>query len=126
MALVFTAPFFDEEIHSSQRLLNLIGVGVWLINFIDGKDDGHVGSHSVVDGLFRLRHDVVIGSDDNDGDVRHLCTAGTHGCKCFVAWGVEEGDVASVFKGDVVGTDVLGDAASLASNYVSLADIVKE
>ena len=126
LALILAAPFFHEEVHGSQSLLNLVGVGVGLIYLVDGEDDGHVGSHGVADGFLRLRHDVVVGGDDDDGDVRHLCAAGTHGGKGFVTRGVEEGDVAAALERHVVRADVLRDAASFAGDDVRLADIVEQ
>ena len=96
------------------------------VHLVDGKDDGHVGRYGVADGLLGLRHDVVVGSDDDDGDVGDLGASGTHGGEGFVARGVEEGDFAAVVERHVVGTDVLRDAAGLACNDVRLADVVEE
>ena len=124
--MIFTTPFFDEEVHVGEFGLDAVGVGTGFVNLVDGKDDGDTGSLGVVDGFDGLGHDFVIGGDDDDSDIRHLGTAGTHGCESFVARGVEEGNLAAVGSGDLVGTDVLGDAARLTGNDVGLADIVKE
>ena len=126
LALVLAAPVLDEEVHLSEVLLDLLGVGSGLVYLVDGEDDGDPGSHGVVDGFLGLRHDVVVGSDDDDGDVGDLCTTGTHGGESLVARGVEEGDVASVLETYVVGTDVLCDATSLAGDDVGLADVVEQ
>ena len=106
--------------------LDLFGVGGRFINLIDGKDDGHIGSHSVVDGLFGLRHDVVVGSHDDDGDVGDLGTAGTHGSECLMTRGIEEGDMTAIVKRHVVGTDVLRDTTGLTGDNISPTDIVEQ
>ena len=126
LALVFTAPLLDEEVHVSQLGLDAVGVGTGFINLVDGKDDGHAGRLGVVDSLDGLRHDLVVGGDDDDGDIRHLGTAGTHGGEGLVTGGVEEGDLAAVGGLYLVSTDVLGDTARLAGDDVGLADIVEQ
>ena len=54
-----------------------------------------------------------------------LGAAGTHGGERLVARGVEEGDGLAVVV-DLVGADVLGDAAGLAGGDVGLADRVEQ
>ena len=86
---------------------------------------GHVGRLGVLDGLDRLRHHAVVGRDHEDHDVGHVRPAGTHGREGGVAGGVDEGD-EPVVLGDLVGTDVLGDAARLAGDDVGVADRVEQ
>ena len=126
LTLVLAAPLLDEEVHGSQAFLNLVGVGSRFIYLVDGKDDGHAGSRGMRNGLLRLRHDVVVCGNDDDGNVRHLGTAGTHGGESLVARRVEEGDVPSVVERHIVGTDVLRDAARLTRDDVGLADVVEQ
>ena len=67
-----------------------------------------------------------------DDDVGDLGAAGTHAGEGFVAWGVEEDDLAA--KGGrirlcdlhLVGADVLRDAAGFAAGDVGLADGVEQ
>ena len=73
----------------------------------------------------RLRHDAVVGGDDEDGDVRHLRAAGAHGRERLVARRVEERDLAAVDVG-LVGADVLGDPAGLGLDDRRLADRVEQ
>jgi len=80
----------------------------------------------VVDGLHGLGHDGVVGGDDDDYQVGDLGAAGTHGGKGLVTGGVEEGDAAAVGELDIVGSDVLGDAAGLTGDDVGLADVVQQ
>ena len=80
----------------------------------------------MVDGLLGLRHDVVIGSHDDDGNVGDLCTTGTHGGERLMTGCIKEGDMAAIGQGDVVCTDVLGDTTGLTCNHVGLSDIVEQ
>ena len=88
-------------------------VGALLVDLVDRDDDRHVGGAGVVDRLVGLRHDAVVGGDHDHGDVGDLGAAGAHGGERLVARGVEEGDRLVVVV-DLVGADVLGDAAGLA------------
>ena len=80
----------------------------------------------MVDGFLGLWHHVVVGSDDDDGDVGDLRTTSTHSGEGFVTRGVEEGDFATILEFHVVSTDVLGDTTSLTSDDVGIADVVEE
>ena len=80
----------------------------------------------MTDGLLSLWHDVVIGSNDNNGNIGDLSTTGTHGSERLVTWRIEEGDVLAVLHLHVVSTDVLSDTTGLTSNHIRLADIVEE
>ena len=80
----------------------------------------------MIDGLHGLGHDGVVGGYDDDDQVGDLGTAGTHGGEGLVTGGVEEGDAAAVGELDVVGSDVLGDAAGLTCDDVGLADVVQQ
>jgi hypothetical protein len=73
----------------------------------------------VIDRFNRLRHDGVIGSHNQHGDVGGLGAAGTHRGKGGVAGRVDEGDQLTVLL-DLIGTDVLGDAAGFALTTLAL------
>ena len=126
LALVLTAPFFHKVVHRGERGLDGIGVGAVFVNLVDGKDDGHTSCCGVVDGLLGLGHHVVVGRNDDDGNVGDLGTTSTHGGESFVTGSVEEGDLAAVLEFHVVGSDVLSDAAGLACNDVGVADVVEQ
>ena len=72
-----------------------------------------------------LFHDAVVCGNDQDDKVSDLGAAGAHGRKGLVAGRIQEDNVA-VLGPDVVGADVLGDAAGLAGGDVRLADGVKK
>ena len=80
----------------------------------------------MVDGFDGLRHHIIVGRHNNNGDVGNLRTAGTHGGKCFVARGIEEGDFAAIFEFNIVGPDMLGNTARFAGNYIGFTDVVEQ
>ena len=61
----------------------------------------------VIDRFNGLRHDAVIGSDDEHHDVGHIRTTRTHCSKSRVARCIDEGDVVSIILHSVR-ADVLG------------------
>ena len=61
-----TAPFFGDEFVFSQGLTDAFGVCAGLVDLIDGDDDGDAGCFGVVDGFDGLRHDAVVGGDDEN------------------------------------------------------------
>ena len=78
------------------------------------------------DSLLRGRHHTVIGSDDDDGNIRHLSTTGTHSSKGLVTRGIQKGNAVTVLQLHVVSTDVLGNTASLTGNNIGVSDMVKQ
>ena len=126
LALVFSAPVLYEDVHVGELLTNPFRIGSRFVYLVDCKDHRDSCSLCMVDCLDGLRHDCVIGSDDDDCKVGHLCSAGTHRREGLVTRGVEEGDVSSVRELHVVCTDVLGDTTGLTGNHISLADVVQK
>ena len=115
-----------------ELLDDLRGVRFGLVDLVDRDDDRHLGRAGVVDGLEGLGHDAVVGCDYDDDDVGDLGAAGTHAGEGLVTGGIEEDDLATEGGGvglgdfDLVGADVLGDAASFARGYVGGADGVEQ
>ena len=103
-----------------------------MINFVDGDEDRNFRGLRVVERFQRLRHDAVIGGDDEHDDVRDVRAAGAHGAECRVAGRVEKRDLRQLLfafgmrHGNRVGADVLRDAAGLARRDVGLADDVEQ
>jgi len=79
----------------------------------------------MMDGFLGLRHDAVVGRHHQDDQVGGFGAAGAHGGERLVARRIEEGDHAAR-RLDVVGADVLGDAAGLAVGDARLADVVEQ
>ena len=117
---------FDLHFVLQQLAADTLGLGTGLVDLVDGDDDRHAGRARMRNGFRRLRHDAVVGRDHQDHDVRHLGAARTHGREGGVAGRVDEGDRQPRRGGDLVGADVLGDAAGLAGDDVGLADRVEQ
>ncbi len=95
-------------------------VGAFLVNLVDRDDDRYAGRFGVIDRFNRLRHDAVIGGDDQDGDIRHLRAPRPHGRKGFVAGRIQKSDLAllawmiGIIHFHLIRADMLRDAAELA------------
>ena len=112
-----------------QLAADLGRVGVRLVDLVDRDHDRHAGRLGVVERLDGLRHHAVVGRDHEDRDVGRLRATSTHGGERLVTRGVDEGDatvVAVDLGGDLVGTDVLGDATGLLVDDVGVAQRVEE
>ena len=75
--------------------------------------------------LYSLRHDTVVGGNNQDYDICKMGTAGTHLGECLVARSIQEYNAASVDL-DLVCTDVLGDAAELGGSHVGRPDCIQK
>ena len=83
----------------------------------------------MIDCLYGLGHNTVVGRDHQDGDVGGLSTTGTHGGERLVTRGIQEGHQAVLaiqVNLHLVGTDVLGDAAGLTRCYIGFTDRVQQ
>ena len=96
LRLIFTAPIFYEVVHISQLLFNLVRIG------------------------------IVVGSDDNNGDIGHLSSAGTHSRKCLVTRSIEASDTTSIFQFHIICTDMLSDTSGFPGNHIRIANIVEQ
>ena len=83
-----SAPLLGHQVILCEILLDHIGVGRGLIHFVDGDDDRHAGSLGMVDGFHGLRHDTVVGGNDQNGDIGRLRAAGTHCREGFMPRGI--------------------------------------
>ena len=119
------APLLRLEAELGHLRAHAVGLRAFLVDLVDRDDDRHVGRLRVVDGLAGLRAHAVVGGDHDHGDVRRLGAAGTHGGERLVARGVQERDDLVVLV-DLVGADVLRDAAGLARGDLRLADRVQQ
>ena len=121
--------FFGNQVVFGQLLTYLARVGFRLINLVDGNNNRHVGSLSMVQGLNGLRHDAIVSCNNQDCDVGYLSTTSTHRREGFVTWGVNEGDQAIgtfVVRVNLVGTNVLGNTTRFSGNDVCFADCIQQ
>ena len=79
----------------------------------------------MVNALNGLRHDTVIGGDNENGNIGYHCTASSHRCKCLMTRSVKECYGTAVNLNSIC-ADMLGYAACLAGCNVCMTDIVKK
>ena len=91
-----SAPIDRLEALLDELLLDAIGLRVGLIHLVDRDDDRDVGRFDVRDRFFGLRHDAVVGRDDQNRHVGDFRAARAHGGEGFVTGRIDEGDLAIV------------------------------
>ena len=117
---------FDLHVVLQELGQNLVRIGVVLVDLVDRHDDRRAGRFRVLDRLDRLRHHAVVRRHHEDDDVGGVGAAGAHGREGRVARRVEEGDLLAGLQLDLIGADVLRDAARLARHDVGLAQGVEQ
>ena len=120
------AETFDLDFVLQQFGAHALRLGVGLVDLVDRHDQRHMRRLGVVDRLDGLRHDAVVGRDDQHDDIRDLGAAGAHRREGGVAGRVDEGDLGAVGRGHLIGADVLGDAARLAGDDIGVANGVEQ
>ena len=120
-----SAVLLGDEPVLHQLLLDALGICPGLIDLVDGDDDRHIRRLRVVDCLDRLRHHAVIRRDHEDRNVRDLRTARTHCCKRLMSRRIEEDNLLPLTD-DLIGTNVLRDAARLMCADRGIADGVEQ
>src|SRR5882724_9614266 len=73
------APVLSGEAVIGEPPLGAVEVRIGFVDLVDRDDDRHVRGASVRDRLDGLRHDAVVGRDDQDDDVGHLGAPRAHG-----------------------------------------------
>ena len=116
---------FDEHLVLQELGAHALRIGVRLVDLVDGNDDRNLGRLGVIDRLDGLRHDAVVGGDHQNDDVGDAGAARAHGGEGGVAGRVDEGDLLAVVV-DLIGADVLGDAAGFAGHDIGMADGVEQ
>ena len=84
---------FHLDVVLQQFLRDAVGIGVRLVDLVDGDDDRRLGRLGVTDRLDRLRHHAVVGRHDQNDDIRDLGAARPHRREGGVAGRVDEGDL---------------------------------
>ena len=135
--------FPGRNVHEQRRAAELLGhqavlgqlgthpgrVRSLFVDLVDRYHDRHPCRLGMVERLRGLRLDAVVRRHHQHHQVGGLGAAGTHGRESLVTRGVDEGDLAvgAVYLGrDLIGPDVLGDAARLAGHHVGVPDRVEQ
>ena len=123
-----TSPPMDSTCTSccNRSVRTRCGIGVRLVDLVDGDDDRNLGRLGVIDRLDGLRHDAVVGRHHQHHDVGHLGAARAHRREGGVAGRVDEGDARAGRRGHLIGADMLGDAAGFARRHFGGTDGVEQ
>src|SRR5690606_35956204 len=120
-----TAPFLGNHIKCAEAVLDVVRVGLRLVDLVHRNHDRHASGFRMLDGFLGLRHHAIVGRDHQNHDIGRLGTTGTHGGERRVARGIEEGDHPALgFY--VVGTDSLGNPPRLAHGDLGATDVVEQ
>ena len=103
-----------------------LGIGFGLVDLVDGDDDRSPGRLGVANRLDRLWHDAVIRRHHQHDNVGDLRATRAHRGEGRVAGGVDEGDGLAAGRNDLVGADMLRDAAGFARDHVGVTDRVEQ
>ncbi len=120
------AHVFDLDFVLQQFRLHPHRIGVGFVDLVDRDDDRNACRFRVADRFDRLRHDAVIGGDDQHDEIGDFRTASAHGGERGVARRVEEGDLLARFHLHLIGADMLRDAAGFARDNIGLAQRVQQ
>ena len=117
---------FDLHLVLQQLGAHALGLGIGLVDLVDRDDHRHLGGLGVLDRLDRLRHHAVVGGDHQHDKIRHLGAARAHRGEGGVAGRIDEGDLAALGRGHLIGADVLRDAAGFAAHHIGVPDGVEQ
>ena len=119
------AVFLGDQVVLHDLLLDPLRVCAGQIHLVDGNDDRDLRSLGMVDGLHGLGHDAVVRCHHQNCNVGAHSAAGTHGGKCLMAGGIQEGDGAAIHV-YLISADGLGNAACLAGSNMGLPHVVEK
>lgn len=119
------APFFGSYAVFCKLREHSVGICAGSVHLVHSNDDRHVCLFCVADSFESLRHNAVVGSNNEDCNIRNLCAASTHRRKRFVSRRIEERD-GIAFERHGVCADMLRNAARFAARNVGLSDVVEK
>ena len=102
-------------------MLDAVNVGGRLINLINGHQKRNFSRLNDTISFDGLRLDAIVGRYYQDSDVSDLGAAAAHSSKSFMTGSINKSQ-GSVLADNLVGTNVLGDAARFTGHDVSAAD----
>ena len=88
---ILAAPLLGYHAVLGELLLDLLRIGLRLVDLVERHHDRHLGRLRVLDRFDGLRHDAVVGAHHQDHDVGHLRAARAHRGERGVARGIEKG-----------------------------------
>src|SRR5690625_4437123 len=124
--LVAASVLLNNYIVLSELLFDPVGTGTLFVNLVDGHNDRNTSCLGVVDRLNGLRHHRVIGSDDQNDNVRSLGTPASRDGKSVVTEGIQEGELAASIRFYQIGTYMESDPSRLTSCNAGFTNVVKQ
>ena len=118
------APLLRNELILCELLLYILRICADLIHFIDSNNYRYACGFSMVDSLYCLRHNTVIGSNNKDCNICYLRTSCSHSSESLMTGGIKESDRLAV-NFYSVSTNVLSNTACLACCNICMTDSVK-
>ncbi len=118
-------PLDRHHVVGSQILQHALLIAAGKIKLVHGDDDRHFGRPRVADGFDRLRHDAVVGRHDQNHEIGQDRPAGPHLGEGRVTRRIDERDLLAIVF-DLIGGNVLSDAARLSGRHVCRADLVQQ
>ena len=80
----------------------------------------------MINSLYSLWHNSIVGCDNYYGNICDLCTACSHGSKGLVARCIEECYLPSVIKCYPIGSDMLCDTTGFTCNNICSSYVIEE
>ena len=121
-----TTKIFGDDLLLQQVVANTLRIGARLVAFVDGDNHRTTCGLGMVDRLDRLRHDRVIGSNNENDDVGDVGTARTHLGEGLVARRINKGDGVTGLRADLVRADMLCNATGFAGSHIGTADCIEK
>ena len=120
-----TAPVFRCQSVFGQLPFDPIRIRIGFVDFVDRNDNRDIGGAGMINGFNGLRHHAVIGGHHQNDDVGDFGAARPHGRERLMTRRVQKGDL-SPFGGDMVGADMLGNAAGFQIGNSGFADNIQQ
>ena len=95
------------------------------IALVGSHNDRHSCGFRMRNRFFGLRHDTVVGCNNEDSNVGNISSAGSHFRERLVAWRIDKGDRAAIFL-DLIGSDLLRDSTRFARHNLGSDQIIEQ
>ena len=122
----FAAHFLNPDSMLQQSRFNLHRIRPRQINFINSNHYRNFGRLSMADGLNRLRHDTVIGRNNQNHNIRNFGATGTHFGKSLMSRRIDKRNFLTGLNRNLISTDMLRNTAGLFRRNIRFAQRIKQ
>ena len=119
-----STPVFRNQFVFRQFLFDTLHVGARLINLVNGNDNFNTGRLCMTDGLYRLRHNAIIGSNYQNRNIRRLGATQTHSSERFMSRSIEESNFFTLYIYHI-SANMLSDTAGLSCSDMGITDSIQ-